>query len=89
MYDVVLSAGGGGVGAWNAAAAACRGQILLQVVDDAVCLTTLLIVVLQLSDDWEPTIGWDEDILRALREGGGGQGVGLEEEWVLQVMCEV
>jgi hypothetical protein len=31
MYDVVLSKGGGGVGAWNAAAAASHGSILLQV----------------------------------------------------------
>ncbi len=42
---------------------------------------------LQLSDDWEPTQGWDVDVLAAV---GGGKG-GLEGEWVLQVCakCEV
>ena len=45
-------------------------------------------LLLQLSDDWEPTSGWDEDILRALREGGGQRGVGLDEEWVLQVIID-
>ncbi len=49
----------------------------------------LLNRALQLSDDWEPTPRWDEDIMRALREGRGGQGVALEEEWVLQVMCDM
>jgi hypothetical protein len=31
MYEYVLSSGGGGVGAWNTAAAACHGKIMLQV----------------------------------------------------------
>jgi hypothetical protein len=48
--------------------------------------TGVTALLLQLSDDWEPTSGWDEDILRALREGGGQRGVGLDEEWVLQVI---
>jgi hypothetical protein len=43
--------------------------------------------MLQLSDDWEPVQAWDDDILRALREGRGGDGVGLDDEWVLQVSC--
>ncbi len=51
-----------------------------------VLATAVTAVLLQLSDDWEPTIGWDDDILRALREGGGQRGVGLDEEWVLQVV---
>jgi hypothetical protein len=44
--NVVVAPGGGPVRAWNAAAQACNGHILIQ-----------------LSDDWEPPMGWDEIIL--------------------------
>ncbi len=43
---VKVKAGGGCVAAWNAAAEASRGSVLIQ-----------------LSDDWIPPIGWDKEIL--------------------------
>lgn len=46
---VVAPAGGGCVAAWNAAAAASRGRVLIQ-----------------MSDDWIPPIGWDKMILERL-----------------------
>ena len=44
--NVVVAPGGGPVRAWNAAAEACNGHVLIQ-----------------LSDDWEPPMGWDQIIL--------------------------
>jgi hypothetical protein len=44
--NVVVAPGGGPVRAWNAAAQASAGHILIQ-----------------LSDDWEPPMGWDQIIL--------------------------
>jgi hypothetical protein len=44
--NVVVAPGGGPVRAWNAAAQACNGHVLIQ-----------------LSDDWEPPMGWDQIIL--------------------------
>jgi len=44
--NVVVAPGGGPVRAWNAAAEACNGRVLIQ-----------------LSDDWEPPMGWDQIIL--------------------------
>jgi len=47
--NVVVAPGGGPVRAWNAAAQACNGHILIQ-----------------LSDDWEPPMGWDQIILNRI-----------------------
>jgi hypothetical protein len=44
--NVVVAPGGGPVRAWNAAAEACNGHVLIQ-----------------LSDDWDPPMGWDQIIL--------------------------
>jgi hypothetical protein len=44
--NVVVAPGSGPVRAWNAAAQACNGRVLIQ-----------------LSDDWEPPMGWDQIIL--------------------------
>lgn len=46
---VRVPAGGGCVAAWNAAATASRGAVLVQ-----------------LSDDWLPPIGWDAEIIKRL-----------------------
>lgn len=46
---VVVKSGGGCVAAWNAAAAASSGSVLIQ-----------------LSDDWIPPIGWDKEILKRI-----------------------
>ncbi len=46
---VKVKPGGGCVAAWNAAAAASRGEVLIQ-----------------LSDDWIPPIGWDKEILKRI-----------------------
>lgn len=46
---VVVKKGGGCVAAWNAAAAASSGSVLVQ-----------------LSDDWIPPIGWDKEILKRI-----------------------
>ncbi len=53
--------------------------------DKACVLPHELSVLPQLSDDWEPAQGWDEDMLRALRV----RGIELDDEWVLQVTCDV
>ena len=46
---VINTHNSGCVGAWNAAAKACSGDILIQ-----------------LSDDWKPFQGWDQEIIRAI-----------------------
>ena len=46
---VINTHNSGCVGAWNAAAKSCSGDILIQ-----------------LSDDWKPFQGWDQEIIRAI-----------------------
>lgn len=50
-HRVVAQRGGGCVAAWNLAADASTGDVLVQ-----------------LSDDWTPTAGWDEEFVRRLRD---------------------
>ncbi len=50
-HRIVTEKGGGCVAAWNLAAEASTGQVLVQ-----------------LSDDWSPIPGWDEEFVRRLRD---------------------
>ena len=50
-HRVVAQKGGGCVAAWNLAAQASTGEVLVQ-----------------LSDDWTPVAGWDEEFVRRLRD---------------------
>lgn len=50
-HCIVPQKGGGCVAAWNLAAEASTGEVLVQ-----------------LSDDWTPTLGWDEEFVRRLRD---------------------
>ncbi|RBP36669.1 glycosyltransferase involved in cell wall biosynthesis [Roseimicrobium gellanilyticum] len=51
LHRVVPEKGGGCVAAWNLAAQASTGDVLVQ-----------------LSDDWTPIPGWDEEFVRRLRD---------------------
>jgi hypothetical protein len=51
----------------------------------AAAAAAILTFLQQLSDDWEPSPGWDEEILRAVAEAGAS----VDDEWVLQVTCDV
>jgi hypothetical protein len=51
MHHIVPEKGGGCVAAWNLAAKASTGDVLVQ-----------------LSDDWLPADGWDEEFVRRLRD---------------------
>src|SRR5579859_6927368 len=50
-HRIVPEKGGGCVAAWNIAAEASTGDVLVQ-----------------LSDDWIPSDGWDEEFVRRLRD---------------------
>lgn len=50
-HRIVPAKGGGCVAAWNLAAQASTGDVLVQ-----------------LSDDWTPVAGWDEEFVRRLRD---------------------